>query len=77
MGIYWPEDRVDDVFGAVYPPANAKEICLKANRLIEEYILNNPDADDRDVADYSHELWESFCLYDKIGDIEAIWGGDE
>ena len=73
MNIFWPVERVDDVFGAAYPPENAVEVCLEANRLIEEYIRENPDADERELADYSHELWESVCLYDKIGNVKVIW----
>ena len=36
MGIYWPEDRVDDVFGAAYPPENASA----TSKLFGE-IMNN------------------------------------
>lgn len=77
MDIFWPVERYDDVFGAAYPPENAVELCQEANWLIEKYIRENPDADECELADYSHELWESLCLNDKIGDIEVIWGGDE
>ena len=29
MGIYWPEDRIDDVFGSAYPPVNGVDVCMK------------------------------------------------
>ena len=73
MGIYWPEDRVDDVFGQACPPLNAIEVCQEANRLIEAYIDENPDADDFELKDFSSKLWEDVCLKDRIGNIDVIW----
>lgn len=73
MGIYWPEDRIDDVFGSVYPPVNGVEVCREANRLIDKYISENPDADESDINDYSAQLWEDVCMKDKIGNVDVIW----
>ena len=73
MGIYWPEDRIDDIFGSSYPPVNGAEACREANRLIDEYIRENPDADESDINDYSAQLWEDVCMKDKIGDVIVIW----
>lgn len=73
MGIYWPEDRIDDVFGSVYPPVNGVEVCREANRLIDEYISENPDANESDINDYSAQLWEDVCMKDKIGNVDVIW----
>ena len=50
-----------DSFGSYEIPENAAEIIDQANELIDNYVAQNPDADEFEIDEYSMKLWEMYC----------------
>lgn len=60
-------------FGADYPPVNDDEIIATANRLIDEYIAENPDDPEYELQAFCERLWESFCASGEIEGVKAVF----
>lgn len=67
--IYWTENS----FGSGPIPVNFEEICSAANAMIDAYESENPCISDEELAIYSEQLWNSFCMTDTLGSVEAEW----
>lgn len=59
---YWTVEN----WGDEYPPENAERIAEYANELIDDFIDENPGADDDAISNYSARLWDRYCC----GDLE-------
>lgn len=41
--------------------------------MIDQFIAENPDADDTEIAEFRARLWEQYCETDEINGVASIW----
>ena len=71
--IYWNPEMSADIWGEQELPVNASELCVAANAMIDQFIAENPDSDDSEIAEFRARLWEQYCETDEINGVASIW----